>query len=457
MTDIRTHVVKTLALAWPIMVGQGVMIVMANVDLVMVGRASTAELAYLGVGRQVYWVAAIMGFAFLAGVQVFVARADGQDDKPAVAAAWAQGLVYALLLGAGLGAITAVLGPWALQLMGLKPALVAQGSEYIWVTAGGLPLILLSTAAMLTFEGISRPRPGMAIAVSVIPLNILLNWLLVGGEASFPALGATGAAWATNICYAVAGLAQIVYLVSRRSLRAYGFHLAALARQRWRALHRDGRALRRFGFAPGLAAGVEMASFALLSLYAARLGEGPVAAFQVVIGLHACLFLVAFGMASAVSVRVGNAVGRGEWPLVPTVALVGAGLVVVFMGALSLPLALTPAPLARLFNDDAPTVALAATMVAALAPVIAFDGLQFVLVFALRAAGDQQMASVLQILSMWLGMAVGGAVFTFALDWGAMGVIAGFAAGICLAALFLGLRFLWLSRRWRRQALPAAA
>ncbi|MBK5909914.1 hypothetical protein CCR85_00200 [Rhodothalassium salexigens] len=455
--DWVAHARALVSLAWPIMLAQGVLIAIANVDLIMVGRASTAELAYLGVGRQVYWLAAIMGFACMAGIQVFVARADGLGDRRAARAAWAQGLLYAAALGLGLGAVAAVAGPAALGAMGLGAALVREGSHYIWVTALGLPVVFLSTAAMLTYEGISRPRPGMALVVSTIPLNIALNWLLIDGRWGLPAMGATGAGWATNLSYLVAAVAQIAVLVRAPGFRRYGFRLRAVAGRRWRRLWRDGRGLRRFGLAPGLAAGVEMASFALLSFYAARLGERPVAAFQVLLGLHAILFLVAMGLAGAVSVRVGNAVGRRDWAAIGPITGLGAGLTVIVMGLLSLGLWLAPETLAGLFNDEPATRALAAEMVRALAPAIAFDGLQFVLVFALRAAGDQKMAAVLQILSMWLGMAVGGAVATFALGWGPMGPVAGFAAGVVLAALFLGMRFAVMARRWAGRASADAA
>jgi MATE family multidrug resistance protein len=200
---------------------------------------------------------------------------------------------------------------------------------------------------------------------------------------------------------------------------------------------------------PAIAASLELAGFSWLIALSTQLGSVTAGAFQAMFSLHNLVFSLAIGFGSAAGVRVGNAVGAGQpdaaWPR----TLVACGLAVMVMGAISL-LYLVAAPsLVTPFSDDPQVLALAGPMLALMAPFMLFDGLQYVLSYALRSLGDQIWAGINSIIGFF--------IVTGGLGWwlvrsgyGPFGLVWAAGAGMVVTAALQFLRFLIVIRNRRR-------
>lgn len=439
-------VARTWALAWPVMLADLVVISISTIDVIMVGRSSTDELAYLGIGRTLTWMAIVICSGLLAGVTVFAARADGAGTHEEAGAVYRRGIVYTLVLGA-ICCTALLLGAEALlSALDLPEDLVAQGADYVRITAIGVPFQLFTMCSFLWLEGISRPRAGLVVMLMTLPLNASMNWLFIDGNMGAPALGASGAALATTLAQMIGAVLIYLYLRAMKDRAYWGLGLA------WRGSWRGGKSLRRFGYMPGFATGMEFLGFNALNIMTGYLGIAVVGAYQVVFSLHALSFAVAMGFASATSVRVGNAMGRKDPAAVVHQVRLSAGMTAVAILPFVLVYLLVPEVPISFFGVEADVAALTMVFIAIIAPFLIFDGLQYMLVFALRAAGDEVFASILQVGSFMIMMGGSGAFFTFVLGWGAPGIGWGMAAGIACAALLLGLRFLVIQRRLMAQA-----
>jgi MATE family multidrug resistance protein len=215
----------------------------------------------------------------------------------------------------------------------------------------------------------------------------------------------------------------------------------------WRRAAADVPALARFGTAPALSAGLELAGFAWLIVLSTRLGDVTASAFQTMFSLHNLAFATALGFGSAAGVRVGNAVGAGEPRAALPRTLVAATLAALSMGAMGGVFFLARDMLVPALSPPDPAViAQASGLVAILAPFMLFDGIALVLVYALRSLGDQVAAGVNGVAAFFL--------VTGGLGWwlvehgsGAPGLAIASGAGMVTAALFQGTRFAWLMRR----------
>ena len=74
---IRRHAAETMVLAWPVIVARSGILIMAFVDTVMVGRLSTDELAYLGIGQAPFMPVMLTGLGLLIGTVAATAMALG--------------------------------------------------------------------------------------------------------------------------------------------------------------------------------------------------------------------------------------------------------------------------------------------------------------------------------------------------------------------------------------------
>jgi multidrug resistance protein, MATE family len=167
------------------------------------------------------------------------------------------------------------------------------------------------------------------------------------------------------------------------------------------------------------------------------------------LALHVISLALSFGLASAAGVRVGNAVGAGEPHEVARRGWIAVGIAAVSLLTAGLVYFLFADLLVRPFSDDAEVLRLAEAMVLVMGPFLLFDGVQVVMIFSLRAAGDQVAAGVIQAVSFF---AVQGAVAWLLIerwDRGPVGLAEAVAVAILVGALLACARFAWITRRRR--------
>jgi MATE family multidrug resistance protein len=432
-----------LGLAWPVMLTGLNWTLLHVTDVVVVGLAGTGEVAALGASRSLTFVGIVVVLGWLSGVLVFASRADGARDLPATGRVLHEALVVALLLGLVTGGVLFAFAEPLLRLLGVAADLQRPAGAVVRAMAFAYPFQLLSIAASFFLEGISRPRRVTAVNLGVLPINALLAWALVGGHLGLPALGAVGAAMATAIASALGAVALLACVL--RLPDAASRHIG-----QWRgeaAPRLAGvRALLGFGLVPAVASGLELVGFAVLIGLSTQLGTAAAHAFQIVFSIHNVTFAVALGLGSAAGVRAGNAVGEG----VPRQGVARGALAAVLAagatGLLALTVLLLAGWITGLFPATAEVHLLAAAMLLRWAPFILFDGVQVVLVYTLRALGDQVMTGVNSILAFFVvtggagWLLVGAGVGPLALAW-ASGI------GMLMATLLHGARLAWLARR----------
>jgi MATE family multidrug resistance protein len=167
--------------------------------------------------------------------------------------------------------------------------------------------------------------------------------------------------------------------------------------------------------------------------------------------MHNVTFAVALGLGSAAGVRAGNAVGEGAPVAAVRRTLIAVGLSVLALGLGATLLAGAAPALVALFPATMEVHRLAAAMLPLWAPFIVFDGIQVVLVYALRSLGDQVVAGVNSILAYFV---VTGGIGWWLVhhDGGASSLVWASGIGMLAAALLHGGRFALVSSRLRRRS-----
>ena len=308
----------------------------------------------------------------------------------------------------------------------------------------GLPGMFLYVATVFFLEGINRPKAGMVVMLFANLLNVALNWLLIYGNLGLPAMGASGAALATSLVRWFIFVALFAYLLMAIDRKRYGLDAAA---RRLRQTREMVRRLRRIGLPVGLGMVLESGAFSSMLLFAGRLGEVQIAAYQLAMNLVALVFMASIGFGTAASVRVGNAVGRGDavgmrlagW----TAVVLGGGLLVVF----GVQTHYSADLLAGVYTDDLSVLAVAVPTIGVAALLLVPDGVQAIVTGALRGAADAWPATGLYLVSFWLVMMPLGWYLGVELEGGAPGLMVAVLVGATVASLCLGLRFHAISRR----------
>jgi multidrug resistance protein, MATE family len=434
------HIGRTVGLALPVMLARAGLVVMVTVDTVMVGRASGQELAFFAISTAPQFILQTIGVGLMVGAVVLTAQSDGAARFGECGRIWRLALIIAGALGLIYAAIE-LNGESLLRLLGQDSAIAAGGGRVLAMWAIGMPGIMLYMATTSFLEGITRPRPAMIVSLSANLVNALLVWALVFGHAGLPALGAAGAALGTSITAWLMFLTLATYVLLLPGRERFGIH-APLSGY----YHLIGKLL-MLGLPVAFAVSFETTAFSGATIMAGWLGEVPLAAYQLSINVTSFFYMLSLGLSTAAAVRVGNAVGRGDRRGVLLAGWIAVAMVFLLMMAIGLAIHFLRADIAALYTADAAVTAAALPMLAVLSFLIVFDGLQGVLMGALRGTADVILPTLFYAFSFW-GCAIPICyVVGYRQGVGALGLAWGLMAGLMLADFLLGLRFFIVARR----------
>jgi MATE family multidrug resistance protein len=430
----------TFALALPIAVGQVSQMLMGVTDSVMIGHVGTVPLAASAFATGVFTLFSMIGVGLLLPVAVLAAREHGAGNDAGGAVWFGHGVMLAVI--AGVIEIAAMLGlSVQFHRLGQPPEVLGTMNPfYLLITLSLMPALLFQVFRQFA-EAFGRPWVPMATMLGAVTLNLFLNWVLIYGHLGAPALGLTGAGWATLIAR-LASLA-VVFVWMRR---------APAFRRVWPAAWFGG--LRRARFVEmlhiGLPAAVmllfESGAFAAAALMMGWLGATALAAHQIALSCAVFVFMFPMGISMAASMRIGKAVGEGRTTALRSIGFGAVGLSTLIMSLSAAIFAFWGPWLARGFVSDPAVVALAAKLLIVAAFFQLFDGAQVVGSGALRGLADVRVPAGITFISYWLLAIPAGYGLGLHTSLGAVGIWIGLASGLAIAAVLLAIRFTLLTK-----------
>ncbi|HET6593191.1 MAG TPA: MATE family efflux transporter [Xanthomonadales bacterium] len=435
---------RTLQLAAPVIIGQLAVFSMNFVDTVMSGRLPNREiaLAALGIGGAVWSSMLMFVLGTLMVVQPSVAQLDGALRRREAAAQTRQALWIALALAVPYFLLCYFSEP-LLTAFAIDPSIVPTAAAYLRAMSWGAPGLCLVFLLRFFSEGTGHTRPTMLYGVAGALLNIPLNYILMFGKLGVPAMGTVGVGYATSIVIWVQFLMLFFYIRSHRHYEPFEL-MSHVERPQWGEIW----GLLKVGVPIAVAIFVEGSLFVMAALLIGRLGPVPAAAHLIAINFAALVFMIPVGLSSAISIRVGNAVGRGDPTGARYAGFIGITIILVIQTVSALSMLLFPGAIVRLYTDDAVIAPLAVSLLFYAAVFQYPDGLQMVASGALRGFKDTRMPVVYMVISFWIvGLSLGYHL-TFAREMGPAGMWIGMIAGLSVASVLLLRRFNHTSRRF---------
>ena len=442
--SLRVHLSETVRLAGPLAAAQLTTFMMGVVDVACVGRYSEVALGAVGVANALIWGCSSLVLGLPLALDPLVSQSVGQNN-PVRAYQWLkQGVIATTLVTIPI-CLLAVIGCGSLTAFGIPENLSDEAFEYAIYRAPSLIFFnaFLAAKSYLQSHEVTRPILFSALLANII--NLVLNIILIYGDRALVAIGLP------EIGLPPLGVvgAGITTTVSSFALAAFLFRDVYKLRP-----NREKRAVpppsmrKLFGLAWPISLQQigESWLFSGFGVLAGRFGEVAAGAHQVALTLCACAFMLALGLSSATSVRVGHAVGANEQQDVRRAAIAGLILVLMIMGSTSTLFLLFPESLVELLTNERNVSNIAASLLAYGAAFALFDGVQVVIGGALRGAGDVRIPSILSFMTYW---GVGGTVGLIAMNTPLelTGIWLGLCAGLMSASVVLSYRFFWVTRR----------
>jgi multidrug resistance protein, MATE family len=426
-------------IAIPLILAQMAQNGMSLIDTLMAGRLGPEALAGIAIGSVLYFSLTVSIGAVLFAVGPVTAQAIGAGKPDHAARAARHGLLIGVVIAVPVMVVLWSIGP-LLPRLGQDPVTAAAATGYLRAVLWGIPAYMVFVALRGTLEGRGHTRPIMAVAFAAVGLNVLANNAFMFGRWGFPDLGLTGAGVATAIVYTVMAIV-LAGVVARR----YRTHPVFVV-ERYR-LPLVGELI-RLGVPIAFTVAFEIGLFTMTALLMGLFGQAALAAHQIAIQSASFTFMIPLGLGIATTVRVGQAVGRGDAVGTRAAGLVGMGLATAVMTLTALLYWTAPRAVVGLYLDladpvNAAVIASATTFLRVAALFQLVDGLQVAAIGALRGLKDTRVPMIIAFVSYWAIGLTSSALLAFAAGLGGLGLWLGLVVGLGVAAVWLTVRY-WL-------------
>lgn len=419
-------------------------------DNIMVGQLGTAELAAVSLGNSFVFIAMSLGIGFSTAITPLVAEADGAGKKDEGKSALKHGLVLCTILGFALFGVT-LLGKPLMYLMDQPPEVVTLAIPYLDLVAFSLVPLIMFQAFKQFSEGLSQTKYPMYATIIANILNIILNYLLIFGTFGFPKMGIIGAAIGTLVSRVVMLLFLWYLLNKKKKFHFYvtGFNFRKLER---RVVDK----IISLGFPSALQMFFEVAIFTAAIWLSGVLGKNPQAANQIALNLSSMTFMFGMGLGVAAMIRVGNQKGLNNFTELRRIAqsiffltlLLEIGFAALFLVSRHwFPTIYLDVNDLSNQADNMEVIALAAQLLLVAAFFQISDGLQVVILGALRGLQDVKIPTLITFIAYWL---IGFPISYYLglhTSLGSIGIWVGLLAGLTASAIMLYIRFNYLTKK----------
>lgn len=383
-----------LALAWPIVISQGLTMLGPTIDMIWVGKLGADAIAAVGLSAMVVMVAGALMMGLFTGLRALVARCVGADDEKGAV----QAVQQAFVLGAVLSIIMAIIGIFLseqmLALFGAEAKVIEEAVPYNRIQFVGMvtmTLRIMTEAAMQSSGDTATP---MRIGIFFRLFHMALCPFLVFGWWVFPRLGVTGAAIMNVISQGAGGALGVWFLLTGRTrlrVTLADFHLDL--ENIWRQVK------------IGIPASINMVLRSLVGLvmmkFIVPFGTFAVAAHSLGLRIEAFLQVGALALGSAGGVLAGQNLGAGKAERAARTGWLAVGLATGFMLAIGIVILIWPEKVVSLFGTEPGLVEIASNFLRIATVGFLMMGPAAVLTSCLNGVGDTVIPLLASLATMW--------------------------------------------------------
>ncbi|MBT2284502.1 MATE family efflux transporter [Paenibacillus polymyxa] len=441
-TSFSQKVKQFLIIFLPIFTTQIALSAMSFFDTNMSGKFSPADLAGVAIGTSL-WMPVQTGLSgILIGITPVVSHLLGSKRNDQIG----YNVIQALYLGIAVSLV--VIGAGALLLapilngMPLEPRVAQVAFYFLCALAFGIIPLFGYTVLRSFMDALGQTRATMFITLVSLPVNILLNYLLIFGRWGFPQLGGVGAGVATACTYWLIFLISLFFVHRVEPFAKYGIfrQLTRISLGKWKELL-------KIGVPIGFATFFETSIFAAVTLMMSRFDTTTIAAHQAALNFASTLYMLPVSICMALTILVGYEAGAGRLRDAKQYSLLGIGGAIGLSLLTAIVLIVFGEQIAGVYSNDREVIALTQHFLIYAIFFQISDAIATPTQGALRGYKDVNPALIITFVAYWIiGLPVGYLTATYT-SLGAFGYWIGLIAGLAVGATALLWRLFWVQKQ----------
>lgn len=413
------------------------------VDIFWVARLGPDAAAGVGITESLMAILYSIAMGVSMATTAMIARRTGEKNTEGASTAAAQAILLGLVLSFLIAVPGVVFGSDLLRMMGADVQVLARSTGYAQVIFGSSLSVMLLFLMNAIFRGAGDAAVAMRVLWVSNAINIVLDPLFIFGLGPVPALGITGAAWATAIGRTCGVAMQFwIFFSAGSRVRIAARHF----KPDWTVL----RSLSRVSATGMLQFIIPHASWVGLVRIIAMSGASALAGYTIAIRIIIFTLLPSWGLSNAAATLVGQNLGANQPDRAETSVWRTGFYNMVFLAAVGLVFIFSPEPILRFFTNDPDVISSGVQCLRIISYGYPFYAFGMVLVQAFNGAGDT-------VTPTWINFAVYW-TFQIPLAWilsqplglgstGAFWAVPTAESLLTLAALYFFRKGYWKSRK----------
>lgn len=392
-------------IAWPSFIELLLTQLASMVDMMMVGgiggeanpQLGVDALTAVGLTTQPKFLLMTAFIAMNTGVTALIARYKGISDKENANLVLRQGLLFTFVTTV----LVSVLGflfskPMIVFMGGKGESIIAQATVYLQIQLAGFITMALTSTITAALRAVGDSRTCMFYNLIANVVNVIFNWLLIGGNLGFPKWGVAGASVATVLGQLVAFLIALGVILRGNSFLKLelkkGFRPDKITLGNMTAI--------------GIPAMVEQllmrAGMVMFAKSVASLSTVSYATHQVCMNIQALSFMTGQAFAVSATSLVGQSLGRRRTDMAQAYCSKTRNVGFAVALLLTVTFALWGGDLVSLYNKDASIIEMGGKIMLFVAFLQPFQTSQFIIAGGLRGAGDTRSTAVITTITVLL-------------------------------------------------------
>jgi putative MATE family efflux protein len=369
------------------------------VDMVMVGSLGAYAIGAVGLVTQPRFVMLSAFQALAIGSTAMVARFKGARNRESANLVLRQSILMTFGITVVLGIIMLIWGESLVRLLAgsnISELTIQNAVNYLRIQIYGFPALSLTFTINAVLRGVGNTRAAFYNNTVANLVNVFFNYCMIGGNLGFPAMGVAGASLATVIgqCAALS-MALLKVLPGREYVK---LELKKL-------LPVDTVIIQRI-LKIGMPALIEQVmlrvGLMIFTIIVTSLGDSAYAAHMIAMNLQQLSFMSGMAFGTAATTLVGQCLGRLRSDLAKAYVQMTQNLSIIVSVLVALLLYFGGEAIASLYTTDRAIIVLAANMLKIIAIANPVSNARFVLISALRGAGDSRFAAVITFVGVLL-------------------------------------------------------
>lgn len=388
----KTLLSDTVSMAWPSIIESFLIALVGFIDTIMVSSLGSYAIAAVGLTTQPKFICLCLFMSMNTAVSSLVARRRGEENRESAVRILRMCLGFVVVMTVIISTLAIIFADPIIRFAGSAEDTHEAAVSYFRIIIAGI----IFTTIMLTINAAQRGAGNtkLAMRTNIVSnlVNVIFNYLLIGGNFGFPALGIRGAAIATVIGTVFGCAMSIISLFSKQSfvyIRGIKGYIASKF---------DIKSLLNVGSSAFVEQIFMRIGFLLFAVTVANLGTTAYAAHQVGMNMMSLSFSLGDGLSVASVALIGRSLGQQRRDLAKLYASMCQRLGLVFAFIMSMVFFFFGRNLFGLFSNEAAILDMGEMIMRILCFVIYMQITQVIFFGCLRGAGDTKFTAFASLI-----------------------------------------------------------